>query len=180
MKQVLISRNKMDDAWPSVPEFPFFLAFFRISFEPRSVAYKTRNYVKYLDTVGRRLLPVRKESTIKSSTVLSKNRVVLPSLFFASISYRDLFTKNTKIAALTLCRVYIRAYTRWRRRKKRREKESRIFFQLGIVRKKKRKNWKTTVPPGKKNFRENGRGIKCWGTNNCRASRQNIRRRRKK
>lgn len=53
MKQVLISRNKMDDAWPSVPEFPFFLAFFRISFEPRSVAYKTRNYVKYLDTVVR-------------------------------------------------------------------------------------------------------------------------------
>lgn len=64
---------------------------------------------------------------------------------------------------------------------KKEEKGERIEDLLPIGHRwKKEKNWKATVLPGKKNFRENGRGIKCWGTNNCRASRQNIRRRRKK
>lgn len=120
------------------PNFPSFSPFFEYLSSQGVSLIKHEIMLNIWTQLWRRLLPVRKESTIKSSTVLSKNRVVLPSLFFASISYRDLFTKNTKIAALTLCRVYIRAYTRWRRRKKRREKESRIFFQLGIVGKKKR------------------------------------------
>lgn len=64
---------------------------------------------------------------------------------------------------------------------KKEEKGERIEDLLPIGhRSKKEKNWKATVLPGKKNFRENGRRIKCWGTNNCRASRQNIRRKRKK
>ena len=175
MKQVLISRNKMDDAWPSVPEFPFFLAFFRISFEPRSVAYKTRNYVKYLDTVVRQASSSEKgvyhQVLYRAFQEQSRSPLSFLRVHFLSRSIYEKY-ENCRVDLVPCLYSSIHAMEE--------EKESRIFFQLGIVGKKKRKNWKVTIPPGKKNFRENGRRIKCWETNNCRASRQNIRRRRKK
>lgn len=66
----------MGDAWPSVPEFPFFLAFFRIIFRAKSLI-KHEIMLNIWTQLWRRLLPAREQSTpttTKSSTEAFANQ----------------------------------------------------------------------------------------------------------